>query len=314
MSALWPFALQILILVIMPLFFLAWMIFFKPRSLLALCTKSLLVGSFIVFFFIAGPWGIVGFWWRYLWLAAFTVTFVFAFYRFRSTRALPVWTLRSAASIAITAITALIFITSLWQVRDNAYYEGQPINLAFPLKNTSWYVIHGGSAEAMNHHASVRAQRYALDISGLNGIGVRAAGLLPERLDAYAIFGQEIVAPCNGDILSIESDLPDLIPPERDRSNLAGNYVLMRCNDVVIVLAHLKQNSVAVQKGDAIQVGQSLGKVGNSGNTTEPHLHIHAVGDVSPDMDDLSEEILFTGKPVPMLFDGEFLIRNSWGR
>ncbi len=313
MSILWPFALQILILVVIPLFFLTWMALFKPPSLLAFLAKSLLAGSFIAFFFIAGRWDIVGIWWRYLWLAGFAVIFIIAVYRFRSTRIWPAWSLRSVASLIPTVIVALIFVTSLWQIRDNTNYEGDPINLTFPLKDTRWYVAHGGKAPAMNHHASVRAQRYALDIDGLNSFGIRAQGLLPKNLDAYAIFGQEVIAPCDGDVLAIENDLPDLTPPERDRSNIAGNYVLMRCDGVVIVLAHLRQGSVLVRRGDILEAGQPLGEIGNSGNTTEPHLHIHAVGDIPSGDDDLSDEVRFTGKPVPMLFDGKFLTRNSWG-
>ncbi|MGI9451481.1 MAG: M23 family metallopeptidase [Geminicoccaceae bacterium] len=313
MLDLFPFALQILILVIMPLGFLAWMILFKPPSLLAFSAKSLLVGSFIAFFFIAGRWDIVGLWLRYVWIVAFFLIFVAALYRYRSTHPLPDWTLRSVTSLAITIITALIFITSLWQLRGNGDYDGPPINLTFPLKDTRWYVAHGGSAPAMNHHASVHAQAYALDIGALNSVGLRAWGLLPETLNAYAIFGQEVAAPCAGNILSIENNLPDLTPPERDRSNLAGNHVLMRCDETLILLAHLRQNSITVQKDDIVQTGQRLGEVGNSGNTTEPHLHIHAVGDIPPGQTNLSEDILFTGKPVPMLFDGQFLTRNSWG-
>ena len=308
------YILQGLILVALPLCFLAWIVVFRPRSLLDLIAKGLLVGAFIAFFFLAGRWDIVGVCWRYFWLTAFAAIFIIALFRFPGMRTLPDWTLRSAAPLAINIIIALFFITSIWQIRGNAIYQGSPVNLTFPLKNTSWYITNGGGSPAMNHHTSVRAQRYALDVSGLNGAGMRAWGLLPKDLDAYAIFGEAVTAPCAGDVLSIENDMPDLIPPDRDRSNLAGNFVLMRCDGVAIVLAHLRQGSVKVQAGDLVQTGQALGQVGNSGNTTEPHLHIHAVGDMPGDTDGLTDDILFTGKPVPMLFDGRFLTRNAWGR
>ncbi|MEZ7171746.1 M23 family metallopeptidase [Sporosarcina sp. OR05] len=61
-------------------------------------------------------------------------------------------------------------------------------------------------------------------------------------------------------------------------------------------MAHMKEGSVAVAKGDTVTTGQLLGKVGNSGNTSEPHLHIHAELD---------------GKGVPLTFDGRFLVRNQ---
>lgn len=92
--------------------------------------------------------------------------------------------------------------------------------------------------------------------------------------------------------------LPDHLPPERDRENVRGNHVILTCGELNVELAHFMQGSVTVATGDRVAVGDPLGKVGNSGNTTEPHLHIHAV-DPS------------TGLGVPMTFDGRFPVRNS---
>lgn len=47
-----------------------------------------------------------------------------------------------------------------------------------------------------------------------------------------------------------------------------------------LVFAHLLQNSVSLSKGDYVKHGQVIGQIGNSGNTTEPHLHIHAQSNV----------------------------------
>ncbi|HJX26864.1 MAG TPA: M23 family metallopeptidase [Thermoanaerobaculia bacterium] len=82
----------------------------------------------------------------------------------------------------------------------------------------------------------------------------------------------------------------------------------LRTGDVYIVLAHLKKGSVKVGTGETVTVGQPIGQIGNSGNTSEPHLHIHAVrrgGKVSPD------RILNSGVPVPLLIEGRFLVRNN---
>ena len=60
-------------------------------------------------------------------------------------------------------------------------------------------------------------------------------------------------------------------------ANPAGNYVALRLaeTDTYLVIAHLKQGSVAVKVGDVVTEGQLLGQCGNSGNTSEPHIHIH---------------------------------------
>lgn len=213
------------------------------------------------------------------------------------------------------AITAF-FAAAIWTLRNNASYQSDPVDFTFPLEETDWYVAHGGSEPAMNHHhhADLRAQNYALDIVGLNGFGARAIGLLPTSLKAYAIFGRDVVAPCGGEVTSVESDLQDLIPPNTDRTNLAGNHVVIRCGEVGVVLAHLQQGSVSVRPGDEAVAGQRIAKVGNSGNTTEPHLHIHAIASDSADLSKISEPIIATGEPIPMLFDGAFLTRNDWGQ
>jgi murein DD-endopeptidase MepM/ murein hydrolase activator NlpD len=90
-----------------------------------------------------------------------------------------------------------------------------------------------------------------------------------------------------------------------DKKNVAGNHIVIRCDDseVYVGLAHLMQGSVLVKAGDRVTVGQALARVGNSGNTSEPHLHIHAKRGGEP------ESMLDEG--VPMRFGGRWLIRNS---
>ena len=91
-----------------------------------------------------------------------------------------------------------------------------------------------------------------------------------------------------------------------DPENPAGNYIAIAkdTTDIVIILAHLKKDSIEVKKNDYVRQGQKLGRVGNSGNTSEPHLHIHAVKKNEDDF-------LFSGMGIPMLFDGHFFVRND---
>jgi len=89
-------------------------------------------------------------------------------------------------------------------------------------------------------------------------------------------------------------------------SNASGNHVLLRCagTDVDVLIAHLKEGTVRVAKGDNISEGWLLGAIGNSGNSTEPHLHIHARRGGSTDSSR-------TGVGVPIRFNGRFLVRNA---
>ena len=92
----------------------------------------------------------------------------------------------------------------------------------------------------------------------------------------------------------------------RDRQRPAGNQILIRCDgtDVDVLLAHLQADSVRVSKGDRVEIGRGVGAIGNSGNSTEPHLHIHAKRGGRSDTG-------LEGEGVPMVFDGRFLVRNA---
>jgi hypothetical protein len=190
-----------------------------------------------------------------------------------------------------------------------------PVDLAFPLPPGSYLVANGGNALMLNaHRASMdtsvarlqpwRGNGHALDLIAVDGFGLRASGILPRAPDAYRIFGTPVLAPCAGTIELAVDGLRDMPVPQFDRANLAGNHVILGCGDVQIVLAHLRQGSVRVQVGDRVGVGDRLGEVGNSGGTSEPHLHIHAQrpGSAAAPMG---------GDPVPMLLAGRYPTRNA---
>ncbi len=175
--------------------------------------------------------------------------------------------------------------------------------MAFPLRQGTYAVGHGGSNPVVNYHNVDRAQRFALDIAKLNSLSLRAWGLYPRTLDRYEIYGDAVYSPCEGTVATAVDGLPDLIPPQQDRENLAGNHLVLHCGDIRMVPAHLMPGSLKVRPGDRIGQEQELGRVGNSGNTSEPHLHIHAVRG--------KHDSAFQGEGVPILFDGRFLVRNS---
>ena len=109
-----------------------------------------------------------------------------------------------------------------------------------------------------------------------------------------------------GTVIETVSSFNDLSPGALDPDNPAGNYIAIKhvSFDIVIILAHLRENSLLVKQGDTIKEGQPIAKVGNSGNTTEPHLHIHCVTNTTHDF-------LFKGQGVPMIFESKFLVRND---
>ena len=179
------------------------------------------------------------------------------------------------------------------------------IDLAYPLRSGVYYVGGGGSSRWVNGHHAFPPQDYALDIVRLNMFGNRASGIAPQELSRYAVFEDKVYSPCSGIISQSVDAYPDQTPPERDVEHLAGNYIVISCKGVEVILAHLNQGSLLVQENEVVQQGQVLAQVGNSGNSSQPHLHIHAERGGEG-----SREIL-DGAAVPIRFEGRFLVRNS---
>ncbi len=137
-----------------------------------------------------------------------------------------------------------------------------------------WFVFWGGRERAQNYHVDAVDQRYAYDILVIrNGKSFEGD---PLSLDSYFCFGQEILTPAGGTVVAAVDGLPDQVPGQMDSANPPGNHVIINHgNEEYSLLAHFQQGSVAVKEGDVVEAGQLLGLCGNSGNTSEPHLHYH---------------------------------------
>ena len=95
------------------------------------------------------------------------------------------------------------------------------------------------------------------------------------RNESYLAFGQPIFAPCDGTIVLAIDGVPDNIPGSVNPIHMTGNtLVLKTAAEEYILMAHLKEGSIVVQKGQQVGQGDLLGECGNSGNSTEPHLHL----------------------------------------
>ncbi|MDO5528371.1 MAG: M23 family metallopeptidase [Paracoccus sp. (in: a-proteobacteria)] len=154
-----------------------------------------------------------------------------------------------------------------------------------------WLVFWGGDDLAHNYHAADPAQRYAVDLVIAEG-GASFDGD-PLQLESYHCWDQPILAPAAGRVVAAIGDLPDQPIGESDESAPAGNHVVIEtAPQRYLFLAHLRQGSLGVAQGDEVAAGQQIGTCGNSGNTSEPHLHIHAQ----------TEPVLGQGTGLPLEF------------
>lgn len=177
-------------------------------------------------------------------------------------------------------IAVKLFFTLLLALACVLYFTGTTgtpgtVELDFPLKKGRYFVLQGGKGLPTNlFHFSLRGAVYAMDIVKLDDMGRRANTIFSRRLEDYAIFGDTVYSPCNGIVTRAYGDNPDNIPPNMDRGPKNTNLVLIETPDYYVFMGHLKQGSVFVKEGDTVKTGYPLGRVGNSGFSTEPHLHI----------------------------------------
>jgi hypothetical protein len=187
--------------------------------------------------------------------------------------------LAAGAGLAVE-VGSIVFLVRGW--RQSVRLHGDwlkrlrattPVALACPFEGR-WKALGTGPWAARNYHLAASDQWFATDWV---------------RVDGQSR-GTAVVAPVDGIVAHVENrqiDKPARRWIQRDVANPAGNYVSVRVNgreDVFVILAHLEQGSIGVWPGQAVRAGDLLGRCGNSGNTTRPHLHVHAqpTAQVSP--------------------------------
>lgn len=141
-----------------------------------------------------------------------------------------------------------------------------------------WFVAQGGDTLNVNHHMAVKAQWYGVDFAKVGGPGGRALASVdkPSRLEHFYSWGVPVLAPVEGVVHSVVDTLPDNPLGKKDSTNPAGNHVVIEMKPgTYVFLAHLRKGSIPVKPGDRVSPRQVIGRVGNSGNTDFPHLHVH---------------------------------------
>ncbi len=139
--------------------------------------------------------------------------------------------------------------------------------------NGQWNVYWGGTTVDKNYHVASDTQKYAYDILIIkNGSSYKGD---PSLNESYYAFGKDIIAPCDGKIVQVITGVPDNVPTEMNPEQVTGNTVVLETvNQEYILFAHLKLGSIVVQEGQLVKQGDLLGHCGNSGNSTEAHLHL----------------------------------------
>ncbi|MCA9690535.1 MAG: M23 family metallopeptidase [Myxococcales bacterium] len=147
-----------------------------------------------------------------------------------------------------------------------------PITRFYFPSTGEWTVGHGGRRRATNYHHGSRKQRYAYDI-GVHegGRSRRGSG---KRNEDYFCYGRPVLAPAPGVVVQAIDGVPENRPGTKGKAG--GNGVVIDHGfGEMSSLWHFIPGSVMVRVGDRVELGQPLGKVGNSGQSTNPHIHFH---------------------------------------
>jgi hypothetical protein len=185
-----------------------------------------------------------------------------------------------------------------------------PVVIDPPLRGAG-YVDANGCCGASPHTRALLAidgnrylaQRYAVDWVRIDDGGFWWRGD-PSKNESYVVFGAAVFAATSGGVVSTRNDLLENTPPHPlpnlDVDNALGNHVIVDIGDGrFATYAHLQPGSVQVSVGDRVHRGQSLGRVGNTGSSSGPHLHFHVTDSAA------GNGILSNG--VPYVFDGFWL-------
>jgi murein DD-endopeptidase MepM/ murein hydrolase activator NlpD len=149
------------------------------------------------------------------------------------------------------------------------------------------------------------AQRFAIDWIKLGDDAAIVHGNWLVNTD-YPTYGQRAIAVADATVVSVLDGLPErkagALPSDTTLQNATGNHVILDLGaGRYAFYAHLQPGSIRVKVGNRVKRGQVLAQLGNSGNTTGPHLHFHVMDGISP----------LSSQGVPYVLDGFKLVGQA---
>ncbi|MBT2422269.1 M23 family metallopeptidase [Streptomyces sp. ISL-22] len=205
---------------------------------------------------------------------------------------------------------------------DSPRAAREPVEVDPPVTGR-WLALNSPADRTPSHGTHAYGQTYAIDVVAEpepdTRPGFRMLWPLARRADAFPAFGAPLLAVADATVvravdsqrdhlsrtslpallylMAVEASVRDLAGVRR----IVGNHVILDLGDGTYALyAHLRRGSLTVREGDRVTAGQPLARCGNSGNTTEPHLHFQLMDGPDPD----------TARGVPFTWRGIGVPRN----
>jgi len=199
---------------------------------------------------------------------------------------------RNLAVLSFSVFLAVSLAPALAQPRA-------AVAVDLPLEG-EWAMLAGGRSRLLSHHYAHPHVRDALDFARL--VDGQAFVGDPEHHASWHSFGQPVLAPADGTVVSVRDDLAE--QPVGELGQGEGNSIVLDIGGGrYVVLEHLQQGSALVRPGQSVTRGQRIAAVGNTGESLSPHLHLQI--HERPSLDD--DEV----RTFPMVFEHTTLIRGG---
>ncbi|MFS0895339.1 M23 family metallopeptidase [Microbacterium sp. 179-I 3D3 NHS] len=186
------------------------------------------------------------------------------------------------------------------------------VELRFPFSGR-WLVQNSPASRVPSHGTGLFGTSHAIDFVPLGADGRRArrsiASLLgTEPANIFAGFGKRVLAPVSGQVIVAVDGEEDHVARRsafsllsyaltqrsrirRGAAAIAGNHVAISAGSAIVLIAHLRAGSILVRRGQHVAAGEPIGECGNSGNSTEPHVHVQ-----------VSESLERDARGIPLVF------------
>jgi hypothetical protein len=224
--------------------------------------------------------------------------------------------LEARGSTGTLPVSALITLTGK---KKQSYELSVPLDklelaeeTAFPLPpeapaywialNTSDVPFHRLALYYKDEGLTFVSQRYAVDFIMVDGKGRSSIPAGSGDKEDYFAWDSEIRSVAGGGVTEVVDGNPDMDVGMADEEHPGGNYVVIKhAEGWYSFYAHMRTSSTAVTEGETVQKGQLIGRLGNSGHTSEPHLHIQFMDRWTGGGEILS---LYEAQGIPMPFWG----------
>ena len=276
----------------------------------------LLVNVLLIFYFLFTfcYWEYTSIYLRYIYYIFIAIGISLVIYRDIFTSGLPFGRLIDLSDRINTIVSTVFFLIFDISIFLSKVKKRDCFNLSFPFRSGKFLIMDGGDGRISyftNYHyygwknkqiKNYNSLRFATDITKLNKYGTEGRKMLNLSNNDFNIFGEKVYSPIEGEVVKVVAGQGDNIP-YRKLPNHSGNQITIKNGNYYISLYHFKKESIVVELGQKLEVGDYLGQVGNSGYSTRPHLHIQVVYS--------EDDTYWLGKGIPIIFNNIYPIKNS---